>query len=226
MMTHDVREPTTERPSRGQTCAGVEESSCSCEGDGRIRRRLRNRKAILDALGSLLQRGVASPSLEEVADEAGVSTRSVYRHFGTVEEAREEWAVETERYVAGLVSNASGRVLDGASLEERCLSLVMARLALYDQVGGLVRATSARRAFSERDAKSYEFGRAVVEAQVPERFAPELDAMEPDERVVRLAMVNTLVSDLAIDDLMTRFGERRQQLVPLLVKQLVTAFTC
>lgn len=224
-MAHDVREPTTDRASRGQSCDGVEETFCSCEGDGRIKRRLRNRKAILDALGRLLERGVASPSLEAVAEEAGVSTRSVYRHFGTVDEAHEEWAAETDRQMAELVSHASGRVLVGASLEERCLSLVLARLALYDQVGGLVRANAVRRRVSERDAKSYDFGRSVIEAQVPERFAPELADMAPDERVVRLAVVNTLMSDIAIDDLMTRFGERRQQLVPLLVNQLVTAFT-
>lgn len=208
-----------------QHCREVKPADCSCSGDGRIRRRLRNRHAMLKALGELIQQGVANPSLEDVAEQAGVSTRSVYRHFGSMEEARGELADEAVRFVSGLVANASGPTLPDASLEDRCLSLVMARLALHDQVGALALTASARRAFSTRVSENYELVRAQIEAQVPERFARELDGLSEDERTIRLAIVNTIMSDVCISDVLSRHGERRQELVPRIAAQIAAALT-
>lgn len=210
---------------RVEHCEDIPPEDCWCGGDGRTRRRLRNRQAMVTALGELIAKGLEHPTLEDVAEQAGVSTRSVYRHFGTVEEARLEWADEIVRFIVGLVESASGPVLAGAPLDERCTSLVEARLALYDQTGTIARTAAARRHYSDRAAERYEAARTMIESQVPERFASELDALSDSERVTRLGMFNMLVSDVVIDDLVSRCGDRRDEIVSQLAKQLAAALT-
>ncbi|MGH9111849.1 MAG: TetR/AcrR family transcriptional regulator, partial [Acidimicrobiales bacterium] len=65
--------------------------------DGRRQRTERSRAAVIDALLSLYDDGAVWPAAAEVAKRAGVSTRSVFRHFadldGLAEAAIErQWA--------------------------------------------------------------------------------------------------------------------------------------
>jgi len=53
--------------------------------DGRTRRGARNREAIIDALIACYDDGELRPSVQQVADRAGVSARSVHNHFVDVE---------------------------------------------------------------------------------------------------------------------------------------------
>ena len=55
------------------------------EQDGRVRRRLRNRGAILDALLELYGEGHLRPSIRQVAARAGLTARSVHQHFRDLE---------------------------------------------------------------------------------------------------------------------------------------------
>lgn len=51
------------------------------EADGRTARSERTRHAIIDALFALLEAGNLRPTTAEIADQAGVSERSVFQHF-------------------------------------------------------------------------------------------------------------------------------------------------
>jgi len=53
--------------------------------DGRRVRGEDNRRRIVDALLKLVQSGVAMPSADEVATQAGVGLRTVFRHFADME---------------------------------------------------------------------------------------------------------------------------------------------
>ncbi len=53
--------------------------------DGRTQRGARNRQAIIDALIACYDDGELRPSVQQVADRAGVSARSVHNHFADVE---------------------------------------------------------------------------------------------------------------------------------------------
>ena len=53
--------------------------------DGRRVRGADNRRRIVDALLALVQSGVVMPSADEVATEAGVGLRTVFRHFADME---------------------------------------------------------------------------------------------------------------------------------------------
>src|SRR5262245_37474856 len=66
--------------------------ACVTVVDGRTRRGERNREAIIDALIACYEEGTLRPSVQEVADRAGVSARSVHNHFADVETLRAEVA--------------------------------------------------------------------------------------------------------------------------------------
>jgi AcrR family transcriptional regulator len=66
------------------------------ELEGRVRQKRRTRRAILAAATTLIDEG-KRPSLEEVADAADVSRRTVYRYFPTQEQLLTEAVLETLR---------------------------------------------------------------------------------------------------------------------------------
>jgi AcrR family transcriptional regulator len=76
--------------------------------DGRVRRGTRNREAIADALLACYEAGVLRPSIPEVAERAGVSTRSVHNHFADVEALRAEVAERQWQRHASLLGPADG----------------------------------------------------------------------------------------------------------------------
>ena len=49
--------------------------------DGRKIRSSKSRELIIDAMISLVNNGVYVPTAQQVADEAGVATRTIFRHF-------------------------------------------------------------------------------------------------------------------------------------------------
>ena len=55
------------------------------KGDGRVQRSQRSRKGIVDALLVLMKAGNYIPTAQQVADEAGISIRTVFRHFSEME---------------------------------------------------------------------------------------------------------------------------------------------
>src|SRR5690242_12938318 len=56
------------------------------EEHGRFRQRRRTRTAIVDAAARLLQEGNTTPSVNDIAEAADVSRRTVYLYFPTIEQ--------------------------------------------------------------------------------------------------------------------------------------------
>jgi TetR/AcrR family transcriptional regulator, regulator of autoinduction and epiphytic fitness len=109
---------------------------CVTVVDGRTQRGERNREAIIDALIACYNDGSLRPSVQEVADRAGVSPRSVHNHFVDVEALRAEVAqrqwVRCTRFAVAL-----DRTLP---VPERVAQLVELRSALYEEVTPVRRA--------------------------------------------------------------------------------------
>ena len=53
--------------------------------DGRLKRSERSRSAIVDAMVETIRQGVYVPSAQQVATQAGVSIRTVFRHFSEMD---------------------------------------------------------------------------------------------------------------------------------------------
>lgn len=54
--------------------------------DGRVQRSERSRQVIVDAMLYLINQGNLAPTAQQVADEAGVAIRTVFRHFSEMEQ--------------------------------------------------------------------------------------------------------------------------------------------
>ncbi|MDT0596459.1 TetR/AcrR family transcriptional regulator [Glaciecola petra] len=53
--------------------------------DGRFERSKRNRQSIIDAMIKLIGEGIYIPTAQQVADEAGITIRTVFRHFSEMD---------------------------------------------------------------------------------------------------------------------------------------------
>lgn len=139
--------------------------------DGRVQRGERNREAIVDALLACYEAGLLRPSVAEVAERAGVSTRSVHNHFADVEAMRAELVQRQWEKNAPLLGEVR-------SIEE----LVAQRVIFFEAV------TPVRRAalLSVHDSPSIARGlarldrmlRAQLEALYPTVENDVLDALE------------------------------------------------
>jgi AcrR family transcriptional regulator len=104
--------------------------------DGRTRRGERNRQAIIDALIACYDEGSLQPSVQQVAERAGVSARSVHNHFVDVEALRAEVSQRQWERFAHLAV-----VIDiSRSVSERVEQLVGQRAEIYEGVTPVRRA--------------------------------------------------------------------------------------
>lgn len=106
------------------------------EVDGRRLRREQNREAVIDALVTLFERGRYQPTTNEIAAEAGISARSLFRYFDDVEDLSR---AAIQRHL-----ERSGPLFDldvdaGAPLPEKIDAVVEQRAQLYDAIAPTAR---------------------------------------------------------------------------------------
>lgn len=142
--------------------------------DGRVLRRQRNMAAVRTAVLDLLQAG-EQPTLNAIADRAGVATRSVYRYFGDADTAVSD-AVEARRRRAVEVFESEPRIGTNASLGDRLGMLVLRRLRLDRLVEPLDTAGGCDELL------------AALDAEVRAAIAPELAAGDEELKLVLCAL--------------------------------------
>lgn len=108
--------------------------------DGRITRGVENRNKIVEAMMDLVGQGVAVPTAEQVAKQAQVGMRTVFRHFSDMEAlyaAMAQSLDDQERpYFAG------GRRND--IFPNRCRSLIRRRTTSYERISVFVHAAKIK----------------------------------------------------------------------------------
>jgi AcrR family transcriptional regulator len=152
--------------------------------DGRVRRGERNRAAIVDALLTLLGAGDTKPSARAIAEEAGVSVRSVFQHFDDLESL---YATVVERQAERL-RRFDMPIDRSAALDERVDAFVAQRARLYEHITPVRRATL--RVAHESPALQQGLKQIGTRhaREVADVFAPEL-AGARDATVLRAALV-------------------------------------
>ena len=146
--------------------------------DGRVNRSARTRTAVVDALLSLINGGNLRPTAREVADEAGVSLRSVYVHFDDVESLFVAASARHFEHVQGLHLPCDPT----APLDQRIATLVESRLGIYTAGAQVRRAAMLQEPFSPALGAAMEYGRRKGRAELDTVFAPELEEVAPAER--------------------------------------------
>jgi AcrR family transcriptional regulator len=175
------------------------------------------REAILDALVTVLGRGVADLSMPAVARESGVSLRTVYRYFPTKRELLAQLNVRLDERI--------GYSLTPYPVDPDDLTDHVKRY-----FRGLEHMDDASRA-----ARSTAVGRAVRDTNVPDKFQAVLSGLDPilrslpdDVRAHLFNIVTTLFSQYTLqlmkDDLGIS-GEAAAESVVWAIKTLVDGAT-
>lgn len=152
--------------------------------DGRRARAERSRDAVVDAILALLREGNHHPGAADIAERAGVSLRSVFRHFDDLETLH---AVAVEHHgeiVAPLFDLAVPVNADGSAtpLPVRVAALVKQRSKLFEEIAPVRVAAERLRDRSASIRFGLERSRKILLAQTLDVFDVELVALDATDR--------------------------------------------
>jgi len=161
------------------------------ESDGRRRRRLQNREAVVDALLDLYREGNLRPSTDEIAERAHLSPRSLFRYFQDVDDLAGAAVSRAQERAAPLVTMD---VPPEAARRLRIKALVDQRFRIFDEVGHAATVVRLRAPFQPVLAMLLAQNRAFLREQARELFAPELRGLGRARGRDVLAVLDVLAS--------------------------------
>lgn len=139
----------------------------------------RSRAAVVDALLSFYADGVVAPGAAAIAERAGVSERSVFRHFDDLDSLASA-TMERELERSGPLFSAPE---PRDTLPERVAVLVAQRVALHESMGVIARAAVHHASQSPVIADALRFRRKLLRDQVGAHFADDIAAVPTSRRV-------------------------------------------
>ena len=164
--------------------------------DGRTARRDRGRIAVLEAALQLFEEGELEPSPEQIAERAGVSARSVYRYFD-----------DRDGLVRAVIAHKQLQVLPlfriedlgRGELEPRLERFAESRMQVHEAVGATARVSALKAAGDPVIRENVEFRKHEFRTQVERQFAPELDGMTAERRMIALNAIDALSQVESLD---------------------------
>lgn len=144
--------------------------------DGRVARGLRTREAVMDALFDLHAEGNLSPTIEQIADRVGRTTRAVYHHFHD----KEALAVAiAERHLERHRELFAARPPTGTRAE-RIDGIASHRAELFETVAPARRSALVRMHRSPVLQEQQTLLAAHLRKQLTRTFEPELSALDSE----------------------------------------------
>jgi AcrR family transcriptional regulator len=143
--------------------------------DGRVARGQRTRRALAEALISLLEEGGAQPTARQIAERAGVSLRLVFHHFEDLESILHA-AVEIQEQRHWRRIRPVEATLP---LDERIARVVRQRVEVFHAVAPVRRSAELLEHNSPTVAAELTRGRRWLRGQLRATFGPELDRQGP-----------------------------------------------
>ena len=139
--------------------------------DGRRQRTVRGRAAVIDAMFDLIVEGHLPPAVDQVARRAGVSTATVFRYFGTLDDLQQETVARfVERFDHLLEIDRPGEG-SATSLVRR---FVDSRITLFSTVGPVMHLAWVRSLDQPRIAAAVRENRRRLRDATEEHFASAL----------------------------------------------------
>jgi TetR/AcrR family transcriptional regulator, regulator of autoinduction and epiphytic fitness len=140
--------------------------------DGRVARGERSRRALAEALISLLEEGDTQPTARRIAQRAGVSLRLVFHHFDDLESIlREAVAIQEHRHWRHIRP-----VTPTLPAAERVARVVRQRATVYQAVAPVRRSAELVADRSLTVAAQLRRGREALRSQLRATFAPEIES--------------------------------------------------
>lgn len=189
--------------------------------DGRHRRAQANREAIVDALVSLYADGHVDPSAAQIAERAGVSERSLFRHFDDIDDlCHTAFVVQWKR----LVDRIGLQILDTASTSEKIAAIVEQRVGLYLDMMNVMRITRMHAVRNETVMSHVRSSRKEMRKQIDRLFSFECDAMTTDNAKLALFAANAMLSFEHVEQLRLDQGMPTSRIISFLVASLSNVF--
>ncbi|MFP6656273.1 MAG: TetR/AcrR family transcriptional regulator [Myxococcota bacterium] len=109
--------------------------------DGRVQRSERSRTAIVQAMLDLIGEGSLSPTAQQVAEQADVGVRTVFRHFSDMEALFGAMNDELTREVSSLFIKGT----PAGSFSDRVDGLIERRTTIFSRLAPYVRSSTLQR---------------------------------------------------------------------------------
>jgi TetR/AcrR family transcriptional regulator of autoinduction and epiphytic fitness len=180
-----AEKPPSTMASMADATAPIHDPSTEASTDGRRLRAERNRDAVVDAILDLLREGNRHPQAAEIAERAGVSLRSVFRHFDDLQTLD---AVAVQRHsdlIAPLFVLTPPEPPKGkavAPIAARLDAIIAQRSRLYEEMAPVRAVAERRRDRSEAIQKGLERSRRILKRQLTDLFDPELTQVPVADR--------------------------------------------
>jgi len=157
------------------------------ELDGRVARSIRSRVVVAEAWAARVEAEPMPPDMETLAEESGVSVRSIYRLFGDNRAVVDEGVVARLRAVRPLVAvDAPAR----ASLANRCEAVAVGHGALHEALLNF-RFFAIDPTAAPVVTKALGSLRRARRAALSSIFERELDRLGSDDRPARLDAIES-----------------------------------
>lgn len=169
--------------------------------DGRTARAQRTRDAIVSACVTLVEAGDYRPTAPRIAQEAGVSVRSVFQHFDDLETLFSMVAERALGNVVGLIQEIDSTL----PFAERVDAFVAQRAKLMEAVTPIRRAAAVHGPSSPGIRARVTGGHEFLRSELEKVFAPEIEADRRDPELL-LDMLDVAASWTSWDLLRSEAG--------------------
>lgn len=154
--------------------------------DGRVARSRRTRETVIDALLILYVEGNLTPTIEDIASRAGMTSRSIYHHFPdrnalAVALAEHQKAQHPELFIAHPISGSRSARIDG---------LVDHRAELFETVAPVRRSALAVMHASPEIRSQQTKLAARLRRQVTRTFEPEISALNHSTKAEAIELLD------------------------------------
>lgn len=177
--------------------------------DGRRARRERSREAIIDAVFGLISDGKVPPTVDDVAERAGVSVSSVFRNFDGLDDLqRQAFDVFAQRFTHLLEPVAT----DDTDRGFRIAAHVRVRLELFEAAGPMMRVARQRALDYQPMADGVGGNRSALADQTRAHFAREARQLTPADAANLVAVIDSATSPEAYEVMGAANGRSHRQI--------------
>lgn len=187
--------------------------------DGRTARAQRTRAAIVEACVTLINSGDVRPTAPRIAEQAGVSVRSVFQHFDDLETL---FAMVAERAVAEVV-DLLHPISPDLPFAARLELLVAQRSQLLEAITPIRRAAAVHGPGSPAIRSRVQAGHDFFRAEMEQVFAPELAAAPAARRERLLDMVDVAATWASWDVLRALDGRSVEEASAVMAEMITVA---
>lgn len=162
------------------------QSKTRIEQDGRRLRSVTSQNIIVDAMMVLIQRGILEPTAQQVADEAGIGIRTVFRQ---IQDKENLFLKMDEKVRARLQETLKRAANPRGNLEERIEGLIELEAELFENNLQFLRATLANKWKYNTLQKNYERNQRNIKSLLY-AWIPELKDLSESKQIL-LTSVNS-----------------------------------